>query len=161
MIVYLFLGLIVLVLALWWFRTLSPKEFSATYKIVLIAIFVASVIGLVFTKFAGWLVPLFFSAMTFFRRAMFLKNLADNLKGMAGNMNSNNGVAKSDAMTLEKAYDILGLDNNATVDDVMANHRALVKKVHPDMGGNAFLVQQVNDAKDMLIDHLSTQGDKS
>ena len=161
MIVYLLLGLIIIVVALWWFRTLSPKEFSTTYKIVLIAIFIASVIGLVFTKFFGWLVPLFFSAMTFFRRAMFLKSLADNLKGMAGGMGGDNNVAKSDAMTLEKAYDILGLDGNATVDDVMANHRALVKKVHPDMGGNAFLVQQVNDAKDMLVEHLSNQGDNA
>ena len=158
MVVYILLGLAIAVLALWWFRSLSPREFSATYKIVLIGIFVASLIALVFTKVVVWAIPMFVTALTFFRRAMFLKELADNLKGMSGSMKGN-APSQKDIMTIEKAYEILGLDTTATVDDVMANHRALVKKVHPDMGGNAFLVQQVNDAKDILVDHLSKQDD--
>ncbi len=54
-------------------------------------------------------------------------------------------------LTREQALEILGLDADPTKDDIIAAHRALIQKVHPDAGGTQSLAQLVNHAKDVLI----------
>ena len=57
-------------------------------------------------------------------------------------------------MTHEEAYKILGLEPGASVMEVRQAHRSLMQRVHPDLGGNAFLAQRVNEARDLLLrDH--------
>ena len=54
---------------------------------------------------------------------------------------------------LDEAYDTLGLKPGATPEDIKAAHRKLMKSVHPDAGGSAFLAARINQAKDMLLKH--------
>ena len=64
------------------------------------------------------------------------------------------GPHDAGAMTQEEAYKILGLDPGATAADIRQAHRRLMQRVHPDLGGNAFLAQRVNEARDLLLrDH--------
>ncbi|GAB4354404.1 MAG: DnaJ domain-containing protein [Oricola sp.] len=64
------------------------------------------------------------------------------------------GPHDTGAMTQEEAYKILGLEPGATAADVRQAHRRLMQRVHPDLGGNAFLAQRVNEARDLLLrDH--------
>jgi hypothetical protein len=64
------------------------------------------------------------------------------------------GPHDAGAMTHEEAYNILGLEPGATAADVRQAHRRLMQRVHPDLGGNAFLAQRVNEARDLLLrDH--------
>jgi hypothetical protein len=64
------------------------------------------------------------------------------------------GPYSTGAMTHEEAYKILGLEPGAPAVDIRKAHRSLMQRVHPDLGGNAFLAQRVNEARDVLLrDH--------
>lgn len=60
----------------------------------------------------------------------------------------------SRGMSLEEAYLVLGLQQDATRADVHAAHRNLMKRFHPDQGGTTYLASQVNEAKDILLKHI-------
>ncbi len=65
----------------------------------------------------------------------------------------NRGSTASGAenMTREEAYQILGLEPGASRDDIHHAYRRLIKGVHPDSGGSAFLSAKINAAKDLLL----------
>ena len=49
-------------------------------------------------------------------------------------------------------YHILGLDKDATTDDILKAYRLLVKKHHPDRGGDPDTFKQIQEAYDILMD---------
>jgi hypothetical protein len=54
-------------------------------------------------------------------------------------------------MSRKEALAVLGLDEQAGEEDIVAAHRKLMQKLHPDRGGNDFLAAQVNRAKEVLL----------
>jgi hypothetical protein len=57
----------------------------------------------------------------------------------------------SGAMGRKEALAVLGLGDEATEEEVIAAHRKLMQKLHPDRGGNDYLAAKINQAKDLLL----------
>ncbi len=64
-------------------------------------------------------------------------------------MDSNSGP-----MSETQAREILGLNNQASREDVISAHKKLIQKLHPDRGGSNYLATQVNQARDLLLTQL-------
>jgi curved DNA-binding protein CbpA len=62
------------------------------------------------------------------------------------------GTANAAGVTRAEALAVLGLEEGASEEDIVAAHRTLIQKLHPDRGGNDYLAAKINEAKDFLID---------
>jgi len=57
----------------------------------------------------------------------------------------------SAAMTVEEAWQVLGLQPGADADAIRAAHRRLMRGAHPDGGGSDWLAARINQARDILL----------
>lgn len=63
--------------------------------------------------------------------------------------------SSSSQMSLQEAFDILGVSTNATRDEIIQAHRRMIQKMHPDRGGSAWIAARINDAKKLLLAHIT------
>ena len=63
-------------------------------------------------------------------------------------------AVSGDSMNETLALEILGLPAGATEQQIVAAHRRLMQKLHPDRGGSDYLAQRINAARDFLLSKL-------
>ncbi len=56
-----------------------------------------------------------------------------------------------------RARRLLGVEAQASRDDIIAAHKRLIAMVHPDRGGSNDQVHEANAARDLLLDELPHQ----
>lgn len=64
---------------------------------------------------------------------------------------NNYNNAPSGEMSKEEAYAVLGLKPTASKEEIIAAHRHLIARFHPDRGGSNYLASKINQAKDILL----------
>lgn len=57
----------------------------------------------------------------------------------------------SQIMGRREAYEILGLEEYASDEEIRTAHRKLIRKLHPDQDGSGWLAAKINRARDILL----------
>ena len=57
----------------------------------------------------------------------------------------------SGPMTVDEAYQVLGLQPGASEEEIRAAHRRLMRAAHPDSGGSDWMAARINQARDILL----------
>jgi|TARA_B100001964_G_scaffold192445_1_gene215143 hypothetical protein len=74
-------------------------------------------------------------------------------KGWRGSDNGG-GTSSSDSggeLTKEQAYEVLGLMDGASKEEIVDAHRKLMQRMHPDRGGSTYLAARINEARKRLL----------
>ena len=143
MIAYFLFGVLalgVLLFTLDWLVNAKPFKVARLITYVIGGLFVALAVFLVVTGRGGAVIPVLVAAAVSFWRAP---------KKGAKSSNHRQGVSSSQ-MSEAEALDVLGLSKGASLDEIKKAHRTLIRKMHPDQGGTAYLAQRINEAKDIL-----------
>ena len=59
-------------------------------------------------------------------------------------------AAPQGPLSTDQALQILGLEKNASLDEIQDAHRRLIQKLHTDRGGTVYLAALINEARDTL-----------
>jgi len=54
-------------------------------------------------------------------------------------------------MSRDEALQVLGLEGDASEEEIIEAHRRLMQKMHPDRGGSDYLAARINQAKNVLL----------
>lgn len=88
---------------------------------------------------------------------LLLENYLDRSQGQswrAGQTEQNTHANHDSSISIDEAYAILGLEEGVDKATIIDAHKRLMQKLHPDRGGSSYLAVKINQAKDILIDHL-------
>jgi len=66
------------------------------------------------------------------------------------------GKTGNGRMTRAEAAEMLGVELSANRDEIMAAHRRLIQRLHPDRGGTDYLAARLNEARDCLMSGLKS-----
>ncbi|MFQ5487789.1 MAG: DnaJ domain-containing protein [Gammaproteobacteria bacterium] len=153
-------ALVLLFLFLRWFSSTPPHQVAARLKRAALWLAVAVLVFLAVSGRLPWLFGLLASLALFAKRLLPLLRHVPLLAQLLARYRNAHGAGPShgatdngnnSAMSREQAYEILGLEREAGRDEIIAAHRRLMQKLHPDRSGSTYLAAQINRAKAVLL----------
>lgn len=111
------------------------------------------VFGLILAGRAHWLMGVIAALFAFAERAARLLHYVPLIKTIFGDGKTKPTSPPSNNldMTRQQAADLLGVDADASEEEIRLAHKKLMQKIHPDRGGSDALAKQINEAKNRLL----------
>jgi hypothetical protein len=142
------------------FLKASPSVLAKYARGLLLGIMGVALLYLTATGRLNWLFALVGVVIAFMLRLMpallqyapHLHRLWQEFSGSKQNASQRQSDASAKGkMSVEEAYEVLGLKPGASEQDIIAAHRKLMQKIHPDRGGSDYLAAKINLAKKILL----------
>ena len=151
------IAFVAILIGAWWlFRWLQGKS-PAHRRMATNAAWIAAIGALVLLAASGklnWVVPLIAAVAAVVMKLTRILSFLPVLRQFGHFGKARSWGAQSAAvaaMSREEAYQVLNLNPGAARSDIVAAHRKLMQKIHPDRGGSAYLAAKINTAKDILL----------
>ena len=132
-----------------WFSEADPTKLIRILKYLLFGIIGAAVLFFIFTGKFAWAFFSIPALVPWFLRVRMAHQVFRNFTKEKYRENKNPDTRMP--MSKARAFEVLGLEDDANEQQIKEAHRRLISGIHPDHGGSTFLAMQINQAKDVLI----------
>lgn len=155
----LFIGLLggvafVFLTRLFWFEAEKIDDKRPLITIA-IALLVIALLALGVTGRLNWIGAIIAGLLPFLRRGIALLRFLPILRSLFPKRpNVPPPTHNNPTITATVAREILGLSGNPTRAEIVAAHRKLMQRNHPDQGGSTYIAAQLNEARDLLLNEL-------
>ena len=151
-VVIIILGTILMV-GMFWIKAIPAQRRSFAIFKLLILLLIAIIVILTITGRLHWIGALLASFFLLFKKYNFIFRAIPFVQRFFKNSHQrqNRNPQDPSQMTRQKAFDILGLKEGCSQEDIIKAHRKLMQKLHPDQGGSDYLAAQINEARAYLL----------
>lgn len=153
-------ALLIFLLSARWLAHTEPRNVKIAGGLALALLLVLLAVLMALTGRILASVPLLVGAMVAYRRYRRLKIMADQMSGLFGagwrqrfGAGADGGAPRGRqvvAMDRQEALGVLGLEEDASSEEINSAHRSLMQKLHPDHGGTSYLAAKINEAREVL-----------
>ncbi len=138
-----------------WFANADPKVLIKALKIFFVVIILVGIVFLALTGRLAWAIAAVPALIVWLMRLRAahraFRAFGSATGGSGGQAAGNSPQGAPGAMTVEEAWQVLGLEPGASRDEIKKTHRRLIAGLHPDRGGSDYLAAKINQAKDVLL----------
>ncbi len=152
----------------------APSQSAVTLAIIILAV---ALLVMIATGRLNWISALITGAIPFLRRIVSLlrfipvlgpllgplveRVLPSSLKGVLENLFGKSSTTSrsmppegTGSLTVAQARQMLEVADHASKAEIVAAHRRLMARNHPDRGGSNYIAAQLTHAKDLLLKNL-------
>ena len=140
--------IIAIILATIFYLIIRNKENKS--KVIFFTI-LAIVLYLIATGKTHWITGLVVALIPIVKKIFIVLRYIPILQRFKSYYRGKQGFSKSSKISKSEAAEILGINKNATKEEIIFAHKKAMQKYHPDKGGSKHMAAKINAAKDALL----------